>query len=176
MQEDPNSELNVLIRKRIEAKQLLHGIQRQIGELKLKLNNVSQDLHGIQTRRMELIRSDPNYVTVFTVFERIGKPFLNLADIALRFWPYRYSYCGEFLIIPVVEGMWDPENQRTNQDDVMTMVISHRKLVALWKLDWWLRKNHDRMLAYLYRPEGAFAKRAEERFDRTKSDGASPLR
>lgn len=84
----------------------------------------------------------------------------TLLDIARKFEAFSIDFkAGQLLPVDVVIDM-TPEG---GADRAESRVMPLERLRAVWKIDRWLKRRGDALLAWLYRPEGRLARGCIER-------------
>ena len=141
---------------------------------KTQFDESSKNYRDILERRIKLVKTDTGIVTLWTIFEQIGKPFVLEVDGCTVLEPFTIFGVNILIVSPRTtrENLYNylklslaPGTVReyTNLDHAI--IMPHARLVAIWKIQWWFTKNHGRILAWLYRPGGPMERKGKKRFE-----------
>ncbi len=127
----------------VDRDALCRRVREQIRFWKIELSCHRRALQHIKEIRGEK--------TALNVFMRIGHPFVAQLENASR---------GSVLTQSSHFFLRAPLLIRNNYSSYTGFGVEHKKLVALWAIDRWLKRNHERLVTRLWAPpDGLMVKR-----------------
>lgn len=128
------------------------------------MTSINKEVKEVIKERKDLIAQIPTEPTFQRIADYYGPLFANKHMRAVRI---EEPHFWRTSVNVIVDGCtWrmvlaSPEVEAYHGQNCE--IITHRKLIALLRIDRWLKKNHDHILAKLYHPSGSLAQKCVQR-------------